>query len=216
MIARWLLLLTVVFVALVVFDCHHRQAPPRPNPVGAGAPHSAPVGVQGGSLYVWSSLRFGMSGKSGGYYSHGVVQANGQSVDSIAVYSNLDDYNNQVQPALTMALNMGTPYSICAFPQNFKALSANSAGSEIDFVQAGLGSGADPYILKNAPPPAVRGFPNRLMHKNANPLQYLMFNTGTPGQSPPACATSGDACVSGALTSSCKLQCASCMVVLNY
>lgn len=206
---------TLISVAVVLAIAVIAYLLLKPAPAPAVG-HSAPVGVQGGSLYVWSNLNPVLSGGPvNGYYSQAIVQKAGEGVSSFSVYANLAAYQSSNPPQLTMTIADGSPYTICAYPHNFKAFSANAAGSPLTMVPT---NASNPYILKNgAPrPPLPPRLNFQLVHAQADALQYINFNVGSPNTPIPACTATTNLCNSGPLSGSCRLACSTCLVMLDY
>ena len=206
----WLfVVIAAALLALLSACTRNKQEAP------ATGPHDTPIIVQGGSLWIWSSVNFIVPSSAGNVsdFEYVLPSPNGY-VDTITAYS--DQFlRNKIG---SMSLARDVPWALCGVPHDIKIWSPNTstARDTISFASAvpknplpifwpmQFGSGNGPY-----------GFGRR--HVNPNPFTALNLKTGdanfgcpAPTPQPPSCFTSPGP--------QCSIACGTpqCFIQLNY
>ncbi len=207
---------TASITAVVIFmilgtSCTREATGPTKTP--ATGPHDTPIVVQGGSLWIWSSVNFTVPSSTGNVSDFQYeLPANNQYVDTITAYSD-QFFQNKVG---FIGVSKDAPWTLCANPHDLKIWSPNtSSGADVINFQSAVPKNVLPIFwpMQFGSGNGYFGFGRR--HVDPNPLASLNLTTDK-----------NYTCLSGTLTSCfnvgakppCSILCGKppCFIQLNY
>jgi hypothetical protein len=175
--------------------------------------HDTPIVVQGGSLWIWSTVNFLVPSSTGNVSDFQyVLPANDQYVDTFTAYS--DQF--LTTKVGSIGIKGGTPWTLCANPHDLKIWSRNTAmGADvINFASAVPNNGLPIFWpMQFGRGSGSYGFGRH--HVNPDALTSLNLTTDPTYACPSGTLTS---CFKAAATPPCMIPCGKppCFIQLNY